>query len=130
MNAGLVTFVPLALLWLEHPRLGARVDTATLAISLAVLLPAAALTGWRTSIHAKRWRLRQATGWQPVAEAAGTAVAVALAYLARGILSRPADAPAYVLIYGGGALILGALVGSILRATALLVLMLHRRMHQ
>ena len=126
VNAALIVLVPLALLWLEHLRLGAVVDAAMLARSAAMLLPLAALTAWRTWVHAKRWRALQPTGWQPVAEAAATAVVMALAYLARGILTRPADAPAYVLIYAGGALILGAILGLILRTTALLALTLHK----
>lgn len=98
------------------------------AISVATptpLLPFAAFAAWRTRVHAKRRRARQDTVWQPVAEAAATAAAVALAYLARGILARPAEAPAYLIAYGGGALILGAIAGLILRTTALLALTLH-----
>lgn len=125
VNAVVVWIVPLSVLWLEHARLGATIDAAMLVQSAATLLPFAALAAWRTRVHAIRWRARQATVWQPVAEAAATAVVVALAYLARGILTRPADAPAYVIVYGGGALILGAIVGLVLRTTALLALKLH-----
>jgi hypothetical protein len=125
VNAVLVLVVPLAFLWLEHARLGATIDALSFGRSAAILLPFAGITFWRTWIHAKRWRARQATVWQPVAEAAATAVVVACAYLARGILARPADAPAYVIAYGGVALILGAIAGLILRTTALLALTLH-----
>ena len=125
VNAVLVLVVPLVFLWLEHARLGATIDALTLGRRASILLPFAAFAAWRTWVHAKRWRARQATVWQPVAEAAATAVVVALAYLARGILTRPADAPAYVIVYGGGALILGTIAGLILRTTALLALTLH-----
>ena len=125
VNAVLVLVVPLVFVWLEHARLGATIDALTLGRSASILLPFAAFTAWRTWVHAKRWHARQDTGWQPVAEAAATAVVVALAYLARGIVTRPAEAPAYVVVYGGGALILGAIVGLILLTTALLALTLH-----
>lgn len=128
VNAALVLFVPFAFVWLEWAQVGATISAATLASTASMLLPFAALAAWRTWVHARRWRGRHATGWQPVAEAAGTAVAVALAYLARGILTRPADAPAYVLVYGSAALILGAIVGLILRTTALMTLTLYARM--
>jgi hypothetical protein len=112
----------LGFVWLEHARLGATIDALTFGRSASILLPFAAIAAWRTWVHAKRWRSRQATVWQPVAEAAATAVVVAVAYLARGVLTRPADAPAYLIAYGGGALILGAIVGLILLTTALLAL--------
>ena len=125
VNAVLVLVVPLVFVWLEHARLGATIDALTLGRSASILLPFAACAAWRTWVHAKRWRAQQNTGWQPVAEAAATAVVVVFAYLARGIVTRPAEAPAYVVVYGGGALILGAIVGLILRTTALLALTLH-----
>jgi hypothetical protein len=93
-----------------------------------VLLPFAALALWRTWVYAKRWTERQDNGWQAVAEAAGAGLLAAIAYLAPGILSRPTDAPAYVFVYGAAALILGAIVGLILRTTALLVLRLYGRL--
>lgn len=128
VNAVLVVLVPLAFVFFEHRRLGAAVGAPLLWRSVAMLLPLAAVTAWRTWVHAKRRRAGQATGWQPAAEAAATAVVVALAYLARGILTRPTDAPAYVIVYAGGALILGAIIGLMLRTTALVTLTLHRRM--
>lgn len=93
--------------------------------SALILLPFAVLAAWRTWVHARRWRAGRTTVWPPLAEAAAVGVVVALAYLARGILTRPAEAPAYVVVYGGAALILGAIVGLILRTTAVLALTLH-----
>jgi hypothetical protein len=69
--------------------------------SALVLLPFATLAVWRTWVHAKRWRTRQSKGWQAVAEAGATGVIVAIVYLTPGILSRPTDAPAYLVVYGG-----------------------------
>lgn len=125
VNAALVLLLPLAFIWLEYGGHGAAVDAARLGQAAVTLVPFAALTAWRTRVHAARRRAGQASGWQAVAEAAATAVVVAIAYLAPGILTRPADAPAY-LLYAGLALVLGALVGLILRATALLTLAVHK----
>ena len=47
---------------------------------------------------------------------------LALLYLAPGIVTRPAEAPPYVIAYGGAALLLGVVVGLFLRTTAILVL--------
>lgn len=125
VNALVVLITPLALLWLERARLGATSSVAMLGRSAVILLPFAVLAAWRTWVHAQRWRAGQATVWQPLAEAAAVGGVAALAYLARGILTRPAEAPAYVVAYGGAALILGAIVGVILRTTAVLALTLH-----
>lgn len=126
VNAAIVMVVPLAYVWLVHAQSGVTVEGAVLARSAAIVLPFAALAAWRTWAHSKRWLTGEAALWRPVAEAAATAVVIALAYLARGILTRPADAPAFVLVYGGGAMILGAIVGVILRTTAVLALRLNR----
>jgi hypothetical protein len=125
VNAVLVLAGPLAVLWLEHARLDTAIDGLTFGRNAAILLPFAGFAGWRTWVHAARRRAGRATLWQPVAEAAATALVVALLSLAPGILTRPADAPAYVLVYGGGALMLGAITGVILRTTAVLTLALH-----
>jgi hypothetical protein len=89
-----------------------------------VLLPFALLAAWRTWVYAGRWRDRQDPGWRGVAEAAACGGMVALLYLAPGIVTRPDQAPPYVLVYGGAALLMGAAVGLFLRATALVVLKL------
>ena len=57
-----------------------------------------------------------------VAEAGASGLILALLYLAPGIVTRPAEAPPYVIAYGGGALLLGVAVGLFLRTTAILVL--------
>ena len=51
---------------------------------------------------------------------------LALLYLAPGIVRRPAEAPPYVIAYGGAALLLGVVVGLFLRTTAILVLKLFK----
>ena len=87
-----------------------------------VLFPFALLAGWRTWVYAKRWCDQQDRGWRAVAEAGACGVIPALLYLAPGIVTRPAEAPPYVMAYGGGALLLGVVVGLFLRTTAILVL--------
>jgi hypothetical protein len=91
-----------------------------------VLLPFAGLAGWRTWVYARRWCDQKDRGWTGVAEAGACGLVVALLYLAPGIVTRPAEAPPYVLAYGGTALVLGVLVGLFLRATAIVVLKLFK----
>ena len=91
-----------------------------------VLFPFALLAGWRTWVYARRWCDQQDRGWRAVAEAGACGLIVALVYLAPGIVTRPAEAPAYVIAYGGGALLLGLVVGVFLRTTAVLVLTLRK----
>ena len=61
-----------------------------------------------------------------VAEAGACGLILALLYLAPGIVTRPAEAPQYVIAYGGAALLLGVVVGLLLRTTAILVLKLFK----
>ena len=91
-----------------------------------VLIPFATLASWRTWAHARRFVEGRSRGWMGVAEAGATGLAVALVYLAPGIVTRPLEAPPYVIVYGSAALFLGLLVGLALRLTTLLVLRLHR----
>ena len=91
----------------------------------SVLLPFAILAGWRTNVHARQWLEGRGAGWRGVIEAVATAAGIALFVLAPGIVTRPADAPPYVMVYGGAASIMGLLVGLTLRTTALLLLRRH-----
>jgi hypothetical protein len=96
---------------------------ATIVFSMASgLVPAAAVAGWRTLVLARRWRHDRRGDWRGVAEAAGCGFLVALIVLAPGIVTRPLEAPPYVIAYGGAALVLGMVVGLVLRAVALTVL--------
>ena len=91
-----------------------------------VLFPFALLAGWRTWVYARRWCDRQDRGWWAVWEAGACGFILALLYLAPGIVTRPAEAPPYVIVYGGAALVLGVLAGLLLRTTAILVLELRK----
>jgi hypothetical protein len=102
------------------PRLEAMIPM--LISTVVVGLPFALLAGWRTWVYARRWRDRQDRGWRAVAEAGACGLILALLYLAPGIVTRPVDAPPYVLAYGGAAMLLGLAVGLLLRTTAILVL--------
>jgi hypothetical protein len=94
-------------------------EAAMLAMTFS---PFGLVAGWRTFVHAKRWLSTGEKGWQGVAEAAALGFAGAVLVLLPGILSRPLEAPPYVLVYGGLALLVGLIVGTVLRMTALLVL--------
>jgi len=106
------------------PRLLAMVPSLTR--MTFVLLPFALLAGWRTWVYARRWCDRQDRGWWAVWEAGACGFILALLYLAPGIVTRPAEAPPYVIVYGGAALVLGVLAGLLLRTTAILVLELRK----
>jgi hypothetical protein len=86
------------------------------------LVPAAAVAGWRTLVLARRWREHERGDWRGVAEAGACGPAVALVVLAPGIVTRPAEAPPFVIAYGGAALVLGLVVGLILRLVALSIM--------
>jgi len=83
-----------------------------------------ATAAWRTWIHAIRYQSGTSRGWQGVAEAAAVGFGVAVLYLLPGIITRPGDAPPYVVFYGSAAAILGAMVGVLLRVSAMMALRL------
>lgn len=109
---------------------GFRPSTSRLVIEslqFAVVFAAlAAIGAWRTRVHALKYLAGRSEGWQGIGEATACAFMVAVLYLAPGIVTRPREAPPYVIFYGGAAMVLGAIVGLILRATAMMVLRLSR----
>lgn len=139
VNAVLVALIPIGMVWvvsmgvesgnIVHARpsslfqymLGTLYDVAAY---LVAIVPVALLAGWRTWVHTSHYRDGKGTGWQGVVEAGGLGLTLALVVLARGIVTRPAEAPPYVIFYGGLALVLGLVIGFILRATALTILRL------
>ena len=86
----------------------------------------ALVAAWRTWVHARRYVEGRSTGWQGVAESGAAGFFVALLVLSRGIVTHPAQAPPYVIFYGGTALILGVALGCVLRFAAILTLKLSR----
>lgn len=96
-------------------------------IPVVVLLsPFGCFAGWRSTVYARRWRDHQDRGWRAVAEAGACGFSLALISILPGIVMRPVDAPPYVIAYGGGALVLGLLVGLFLRMTAIVVLRFYK----
>jgi hypothetical protein len=88
-------------------------------------LPFATLAGWRTWVYATRWQEQRRGSWLAVAEAGGWGLAVALVILAPGIVTRPMEAPPYLIGYGGFAVLVGLVLGLVLRTATLIVLRLH-----
>jgi hypothetical protein len=91
-----------------------------------VLVPLSFIAGWRTFVHARRWLMGRDRSWYGVFEAGVCGFLCALPILAPGIVTQPAKATPYVLVYGGLATVLGLIVGLVLRTTALCTLRLRR----
>ena len=89
-----------------------------------VTLPFAAVAAWRTWIHAKRRRELGTSGWQGVGEAGACGLLAVLVLLGPGILSHPTLAMPFLLVYGAFAVLIGLLIGTLLRGIAVMVLKL------
>ncbi len=96
---------------------------------VTALSPFAMAAAWRTFVHAKRWLERGDLGGQGILEGAACGFAGALLVLLPGILTKPTQAPPYVIAYGGLAAVLGLAVGVILWVTGTVALRLYRRQH-
>ena len=94
---------------------------------VTVLAPFAFAAAWRTFVHAKRWLDDGRWGVAGIGEGALCGFAAAVFVLLPGILTRPIQAPPYVLAYGGLASVLGLAVGAILWVTATFTLQMYRR---
>lgn len=84
--------------------------------------PFAMFAGWRTWVHARRRLGGCDPAWQGSAEAGACGVGIAIVFLLPGLMMRPADATPYIVVYCGGALLVGLGCGLVLRMTALWVL--------
>lgn len=84
--------------------------------------PFAMVAAWRTFVHAKGWLERGDPGWRGVLEAGAGGFLATLIVLLPGILTTPAQAPAYVVTYGSLTFTLGLALGALLRTTALATL--------
>jgi hypothetical protein len=137
VNAALVLLLPsgfIAVAWLlpEPPNtVSARVSSNfeywtrnffQVATVFIPFVPLSLVAAWRTRMYARRYMRGEGTGWRGVAEAGALGFAVAILVLSRGILMRPAEAPPYILFYGGIAVLLGLAVGCVLRIAGILVL--------
>ncbi|HEY1911906.1 MAG TPA: hypothetical protein VGG73_13355 [Vicinamibacterales bacterium] len=103
------------------------VYVAGVMLFVVLFLPLAAIAGWRTRVHARRYLDFEGGGWQGVLEAGVVGLFIAIWILRRGIATRPADAPPYVIAYGGAAAVIGLTIGLILRTAAVLTLKLTSR---
>ncbi len=100
----------------------AAVGLELIVVVIVACVPFALLTAWRTWVHALRYLRGESAGWQGVLEGGALGFLAALWVLRWGIIHRPAEAPPYIIAYGGAAFVLGLLLGSVLRLTAILVL--------
>jgi hypothetical protein len=89
---------------------------------LTGLAPFAFAAGWRTFVHAKRWFEHGRRGAMGIVEGGLCGFAGAVFVLMPGILTKPSQAPPYVVAYGGLAAALGLAVGAILWMTATITL--------
>lgn len=98
------------------------------AITMAtlVVMPFAALAAWRTWVYARRWIERRESGWRGVLEAGVCGLLTALCYFAPSIAGQGARALPAVVIYSLAATAVGLILGCVLRASALIVLLLFR----
>src|SRR5207247_604642 len=95
----------------------------------ATLLPASLIAGWRTLVYARRWANRNDRAWRGVLEAGACGFLYMVVVLSPGIVRQPLNAPPFLLVYGGIALVVGLCVGLVLRTTAMVVLKLCRAMN-
>jgi hypothetical protein len=86
------------------------------------LAPFALLAGWRTWVHARRYCRGLGTGWQGVVEGGAAGFVRSMIVLLPGIVTRPTEALPYIIVYGGGATILGLVCGSFLWLSAMVTL--------
>jgi hypothetical protein len=90
------------------------------------LLPFAAIAGWRTWVHARRYLAGTGTGLQGILEAGWLGFLDMLFGLRNSIMTRTSEAPAYIIAYGGMAFVIGLVCGAVLWSTAMLTLKLAR----
>jgi hypothetical protein len=86
------------------------------------LTPFALAAGWRTFVHAQRRLQHGRGGAMGILEGGACGFVGAVLVLLPGIVTKPTQAPPYVLVYGGLAAAPGAAVGVILWFTATMTL--------
>lgn len=96
----------------------------TVGAYVVALAPFAMAAAWRTFVHTKRWLETGASGWRGILEAGACGLAGALIVLLPGIVTKPLQAPPYVIAYGGLSAIIGLALGLVLWTTATLTLKL------
>jgi hypothetical protein len=96
------------------------------AVLLGPCVVLAVVVGWRTRIHAKTYLEHRGNGWRGVVEAAAIGGGIALLILLPDSARSPLQ-PRYLIGYGGGATLVGAMIGVLLRTSAAVTLKLCRR---
>src|SRR5262245_15937024 len=91
---------------------------------VAAVSPFAFAAAWRTFVHAQRWLEHHDRTWWGVLEAGACGLAGTVLVMLPGILTHPLQAPPYLIAYGTLTVLIGLVVGLILRVTALGVLKL------
>ena len=117
----------------------AKAAVTTVLIPALVAAPLGALVFWRTWVHAQRFLTQATTGWQGVFEAGALGFALTLPFVLPGVVLRQFNPGAwgqpqafvlglgYVGVYGLVGLVPGLVLGFMLRLSAMLVLLVHRR---
>jgi hypothetical protein len=104
-----------------------------------IATPPAVLVFWRTWVHAQRVMAHETRGWQGVMEAGALGFAVTLPFVLPGVVARQfnpgewGEPQAFILglgyvgVYGLIGLLVGLILGFLLWLSAILVLLVHRR---
>lgn len=95
-----------------------------IAAYLMGLAPFAMVAAWRTFVYARRWLERGSYGFMGILEGGLCGLAGAVLVLLPASIMKPAQAPPYLIAYGGMAAILGLGVGLVLWVTGSLVVRL------
>ena len=118
----------------------AAVSAALIAVMIAT--PLGTLAFWRTWVHAQRFLAREATGWRGVFEAGALGFALTLPFVLPGVIARQFNPGewgqpqafmlglGYVGVYGLIGLAVGLVLGFLLWLSAMLTLVVHRRITQ
>jgi hypothetical protein len=138
-NAALVALIPL---WLElvgrftdpsrgHSVVAVNPDTVgalgRFAQLAPVLLVVALIAGWRTYVHSQRYLLTGARGWTAVIEPGVVGMVLTVSLLAPVVVRDPLSGSRYVAIYAVGVLVIGCVIGVLLRWTARLAIFVVNR---
>ena len=115
----------------------AAVSAALIAVMIAT--PLGTFAFWRTWVHAQRFLARETTGWRGVFEAGALGFAITLPFVLPGVIARqfnPGDwgqpqafmlGLGYVGVYGLIGLVVGLVLGFLLWLSAMMALLVHRR---
>ncbi len=118
----------------------AAVSAALIAVVIAA--PLGTFVFWRTWVHAQRFLACDTTGWRGVFEAGALGFVLTLPFVLPGVVARQFNPGewgqpqafmlglGYVGVYGLIGLVVGLFLGLLLWLSALLVLLVHRRITQ